>query len=135
VSYTGAVLNAAKSLSKSVVKIGESVLGYGNNSLPSNNTNINEKTLLNQPQSSSSSTNNNNNNNNNINPNRHRHGSGKDESQPGIVTIIDTVKLFGVRISNRITFYANIYLSFSSHRFMMKDKIGSLLIFKLILNL
>ena len=85
-SYTGVMLNAAKSLSKSVV----SVLGYGNNNLQSNN---------NESQSSSSANNNNINSNNNSNSNRNRHGSGKDEAQPGIVTIIDTVKLFGVRIS------------------------------------
>ncbi|UJR15909.1 hypothetical protein I4U23_002830 [Adineta vaga] len=85
-SYTGAMLNAAKSLSKSVVKIGESVLGYGNNNVQVNNTIGNEKTS-NQQQSIST--------NSNTNSTRHRHGSGKDEPQPGIVTIIDTVKLFG----------------------------------------
>jgi len=89
VSYTGAMLNAAKSLSKSVVKISESVLGYGNNVLQSNSTNVNEK-ISNQQQSLST--------NSNTSSTRHRHGSGKDESQQGIVTIIDTVKLFGVRI-------------------------------------
>ncbi|CAF1336712.1 unnamed protein product [Adineta steineri] len=90
VSYTGVMLNAAKSISKSVVKIGESVLGYGgNNSLPVNNTTINEKTS-NQQQSSTT--------NGNTNSTRHRHGSGKDEPQPGIVTIVDTIKLFGTSI-------------------------------------
>jgi hypothetical protein len=85
VSYTGVMLNAAKSLSKSVVKIGESVLGYGANGQQTSNTNLNEQS------SSSSAT------NGNGNSTRHRHGSGKDETQTGIVTIVDTVKLFGVR--------------------------------------
>jgi hypothetical protein len=105
-SYTGAMLSAAKSLSKSVVRIGESVLGYGNSGLQTNNTNMNEKTLPNQQPTTSTNTNNNNNNNsnnnnnnnNNTNSTRNRHGSGKEEIQPGVVTIIDTVKLFGVRI-------------------------------------
>ena len=88
------MLNVAKSLSKSVVKIGESVLGYGNNGQQTNNTNLNEKSLSNQQQSSSSSTTT---TNGNTNSTRHRQGSGKDEPQAGFVTIIDTVKLFGVR--------------------------------------
>jgi hypothetical protein len=105
-SYTGAMVNAAKFLSKSVVRIGESVLGYGNSGAQTNNTSVNEKTLSNQqPSVSTTSTNTNNNNNNNSNNNnnntnstRHRHGSGKDEIQPGVVTIVDTVKLFGSSI-------------------------------------
>jgi hypothetical protein len=95
------MLNAAKSLSKSVVKIGESVLGYGNTNLQSNSTNINENQQLSSSPSLSTTINNNNNNNNtnnNTNSTRLRHGSGKDETQPGIVTIIDTVKLFGSSI-------------------------------------
>ncbi|CAF0778151.1 unnamed protein product [Rotaria sordida] len=98
VSYTGAMLSAAKSLSKSVVKIGESFLGYGNiGSQQLNSTNINDKTVSNQTQlslSSSSTTI----TNSNTNSTRHRHGSTKDESQPGIVTIVDTIKLFGSSI-------------------------------------
>ncbi|CAF0792024.1 unnamed protein product [Rotaria sp. Silwood1] len=91
ISYAGAMLNAAKSLSKSVVKIGESFLGYGNSGLQQlNNTNMNDKTISNQTQSSSTTI-----NNSNTNSTRHRHGSTKDESQPGIVTIVDTIKLFG----------------------------------------
>jgi hypothetical protein len=93
------MLNAAKSL----FKIGESVLGYGSNN--SVQTNENQ-----QQTSSSSSTTQTINNNNNTTSTRHRHGSGKDELQPGIVTIIDTVKLFGVRI-NFFRFY---YYLFSS---------------------
>lgn len=87
-SYTGAVLSAAKSISKSVVKIGESVLGYSGQ--PANNGSIVEKSS--PPKQASLSTT----NSTTVNPPRHRHGSGKDESQPGIVTIIDTVKFFGV---------------------------------------
>lgn len=93
-SYTGAMLNAAKSLSKSVVKIGESVLGYSGQ--PMNNPNLNEKSS--PPTQQYLATNNSNTTNgSNTNPTRHRHGSGKDEPQPGIVTIVDTFKLFGVR--------------------------------------
>lgn len=87
-SYTGAMLNAAKSLSKSMVKIGESVLGY---SVQQGN-NLNEKSSPPKQQYL-----NNHNNDTNTSSTRHRHGSGKDEPQPGIVTIVDTVKLFGVR--------------------------------------
>ena len=94
------MLNAAKSLSKSMAKISESVLGYNNNAVQSNSTIMNEKTSSNQSQSSAT--------NSNTNSNRHRHGSGKDESQPGIVTIIDTIKLFGVREKERLLFYINI---------------------------
>jgi hypothetical protein len=119
-SYTGVMLNAAKSLSKSVVKIGESVLGYSGQ--PINNSNLNEKSSP-PKQQFLSTTNNNTNNSNNTNSTRHRHGSGKDEAQPGIITIVDTIKLFGVRKENKIIFYLNIFL-FSSHPFMMKDKIG-----------
>ena len=101
-SYTGAMLNAAKSL----YKIGESVLNYANsssnnnnnnnNNLQTNSTNMNDNSQ--QILSTTTTTNNNNNNNNNnTNSTRHRHGSGKDETQAGIVTIVDTVKLFGVR--------------------------------------
>ncbi len=93
-SYTGVMLNAAKSLSKSVVKIGESVLGYSGQ--PINNSNLNEKSSP-PKQQFLSTTNNNTNNSNNTNSTRHRHGSGKDEVQPGIITIVDTIKLFGVR--------------------------------------
>ncbi|CAF1492959.1 unnamed protein product [Rotaria sordida] len=98
ISYTGVVLNAAKSLSKSVVKIGESVLGYSGQQI--NNLNLNEKISSSQQQLSSTinnttNNNNNNNNNHNINTTRHRHGSGKDEPQAGVVTIVDTIKLFG----------------------------------------
>jgi hypothetical protein len=99
-SYTGVMLNAAKSLSKSVVKIGESVLGYSGQ--PINNSNLNEKSSPPKQQFLSTNNNNTNNTNTNTNPTRHRHGSGKDEAQAGIVTIIDTVKLFGVRILNQI---------------------------------
>jgi hypothetical protein len=120
VSYTGAMLNAAKSLSKSVVKIGESVLGYGNSGLQTNSTNINEKTLTNQQQSSVSTTTTN--NNSNTNSTRHRHGSGKDEIQSGIVTIVDTIKLFGV--NGFFDYFILLFVFFSSHLFMMKDKIG-----------
>ncbi|CAF1306694.1 unnamed protein product [Adineta ricciae] len=88
-SYTGAMLNAAKTLSKSVVKLGESVLGYGNSSIQVNNAMANEKT---SNQQTSVTT------NGNTNSTRHRHGSGKDESQPGMVTIVDTVKLFGASV-------------------------------------
>jgi hypothetical protein len=93
-SYTGVMLNAAKSLSKSVVKIGESVLGYSGQQI--NNSNLNEKSSP-PKQQLLSNMNNNHNNNSNTNSTRHRHGSGKDEAQAGIVTIVDTVKLFGVR--------------------------------------
>ena len=92
-SYTGAMLNAAKSLSKSVVKIGESVLGYGNTGVQLTSTNMNEGATSYQLQSSSITTT----INSNANSTRNRQGSVKDESQPGIVTIIDTIKLFGVR--------------------------------------
>ncbi|CAF0927478.1 unnamed protein product [Adineta steineri] len=88
-SYTGVMLNAAKSLSKSVVKIGESVLGYSGQQI----NNGNEKSS--PPKQQLLSTMNNNSNNNNTNSTRHRHGSGKEEPQPGIITIVDTVKLFG----------------------------------------
>lgn len=93
-SYTGAVLNVAKSLTKSVVKIGESVLGYSGQQ--ANNANINDKVsppkqVLSPTMSNGSS---------NANSSRHRLGSGKDEPQAGIITIVDTVKLFGVRKSN-----------------------------------
>ena len=103
-SYTATVLSAAKVISKGVVKIGESVLGYGNSASANNSTNINEKTFANQQTSgsSTSSTNSNNVNNNSTssasaNSSRHRHNSVKDEIQPGVLTIVDTVKLFGVR--------------------------------------
>ncbi|CAF3039158.1 unnamed protein product [Rotaria sp. Silwood2] len=92
VSYTGVMLNAAKSLSKSVVKIGESVLGYSGQQI--NNLNLNEK--ISPPKQPLSSTmHNTTNNNGNTNSTRHRHGSGKDELQAGVVTIVDTIKLFG----------------------------------------
>jgi hypothetical protein len=97
-SYTGVMLNAAKSLSKSVVKIGESVLGYSGQQV--NNSNLNEKSSPPKQQLSSTMMNNNMSNNinghSNTNSTRHRHGSGKDEIQAGVVTIVDTVKLFGV---------------------------------------
>lgn len=105
-SYTATVLSAAKVISKSMVKIGESVLGYGNSAVSNNNTNMNEKIFANQQPSgsSTSSTNSNNMNNNNnnsssasTNASRHRHNSVKDETQPGVLTIVDCVKLFGVR--------------------------------------
>ncbi|CAF1211364.1 unnamed protein product [Rotaria magnacalcarata] len=88
-SYTGAVLNAAKSLSKSVVKIGESVLGYSGQQM-NNSSNFNDKLPVTKQASSPTI-----NNNSNANSSRHRLGSGKDEAQAGIVTIIDTIKLFG----------------------------------------
>jgi breast carcinoma-amplified sequence 3 len=88
-SYTGAVLNAAKSISKSVVKIGESVLGYSGQ--PMNNVNINEKSSPPKQALCMTMT------NSSSNAPRHRHGSGKDDVQAGIVTIIDTVKFFGVK--------------------------------------
>jgi hypothetical protein len=91
-SYTGVMLNAAKSLSKSVVKIGESVLGYSGQQ--GTNAAMNEKSSPPKPQSMLAM---NNNNSNNTNSSRHRHGSGKEEAQAGVVTIVDTVKLFGVR--------------------------------------
>lgn len=90
-SYTGAVLNAAKSLSKSVAKIGESVLGYGYGGSASTSNTNNDKPAVNNSVTTSTA--------NNGHPTRHRHGSGKDEAQPGIVTIVDTVKFFGVRRS------------------------------------
>jgi len=94
-SYTGVMLNAAKSLSKSVVKIGESVLGYSGQQIP--NSNLNEKSSPPKQQYLLTNNNNTNNiNNNNTNSTRHRHGSGKDEPQQGIITIVDTIKLFGV---------------------------------------
>lgn len=87
-SYAGVMLNAAKSLSKSVVKIGESVLGYTGQQ--TSNLSYNEK--ISPPKSAINNV-----NSNNANSTRHRHGSGKDEPQAGIVTIVDTIKLFGVR--------------------------------------
>lgn len=90
-SYTGAMLNAAKSFSKSVVKIGESVLGYSGQQ--GANASLNDKASPPKQQSLAAM---NNNNSNGTNSSRHRHGSGKEEAQPGIVTIVDTVKLFGV---------------------------------------
>lgn len=84
-SYTGAMLNVAKSFSKSVAKISESVLGYANSASTTTGSNIDENTST-----LSSAT-----SNNTTSP-RHRLGSGKDEPQPGIVTVVDTVKLFGV---------------------------------------
>jgi hypothetical protein len=129
-SYTGVMLNAAKSLSKSVVKIGESVLGYSGQQI--NNSNLNEKSS--PPKQQFLLNNNTNNNNNNTSSTRHRHGSGKDEAQAGIITIVDTFKLFGVRKSKQRIVDFNLFVFFRSHQFMMKDKIGSLLIFKLILN-
>jgi len=86
-SYTGVVLNAAKSISKSVVKISESVLGYS--AQQSNSTEKNSP-----PQQALLA----NMNMNNGTGQRHRHGSGKDETQAGIVTIIDTVKFFGTSV-------------------------------------
>lgn len=84
-SYTGVVLNAAKSISKSVVKIGESVLGYSGQQ--SNSTEKNsppqQALLANMNMSTTTAP-------------RLRHGSGKDETHAGIVTVIDTVKFFGV---------------------------------------
>jgi len=88
-SYTGAMLNAAKSLSKSVVKIGESVLGYSGQQM----NNFNEKSSPPKQQYLHNHT-----NETPSNSTRHRHGSGKDEPQPGIVTIVDTLKLFGSSI-------------------------------------
>ena len=88
-SYTGVMLNAAKSISKSVVKIGESVLGYSGQQ--ANNTNMTEKSS--PPKQAMLPTM----NTNTSNAPRLRHGSGKDEPQAGIVTVIDTVKFFGVR--------------------------------------
>ncbi|CAF2969333.1 unnamed protein product [Rotaria sp. Silwood2] len=94
VSYTGAMLSAAKSLSKSVVKIGESFFGYGNTGLQQlNSTNMNDKTVPNPTQSSPTTI-----HNSNTNSTRHRRGSTKDESQAGIVTVVDTIKLFGSSI-------------------------------------
>lgn len=86
-SYTGAVYNAAKSWSKSMVKMGESVLGYGNTNPPGSSIGVNEKGPNQQQAGMINGT---------TGSTRHRHGSGKDEMQPGIVTIVDTVKLFGV---------------------------------------
>ena len=107
-----------------MVKIGESVLGYSGQQTINN---LNEKSSPPKQQLLATM---NNNENGNTNATRHRHGSGKDEAQAGIVTIVDTVKLFGVRKGNLVLFE---YL-FSSHPFMTKDKIGLLLIFKLIQN-
>ena len=118
-SYTGVVLNAAKSISKSVAKISESVLGYSGQ--PPNATEKNsppqQALLANMSM-------------NNGTGQRHRHGSGKDETQAGIVTIIDTVKFFGVRRSEKASSRHSI--GSSRHLFMMNDRIGSSLIFKLI---
>jgi hypothetical protein len=97
-SYTGVVFNAAKSFSKSMVKMGESVLGYSGQQI--NNSNLNEKSSPPKQQLLSNMNNNingNMNNHSNTNSTRHRHGSGKDEIQAGVVTIVDTVKLFGVK--------------------------------------
>ena len=98
-SYTGAMLNAAKTISKSVVKISESVLGYSGQA--NNNSIFNEKPLQSQQQSLSiinaTSV-----NNNSVNSTRHGHGSAKDEALAGIVTIVDTIKLFGVGKNNLI---------------------------------
>ena len=98
-SYTGAVLNVAKSWSKSVAKISESVLGYGYGGSSSTSGTSNDKPLANPAMNSSSSSTAGApvSNNGHGNPPRHRHGSGKDEAQAGIVTVVDTVKLFGVR--------------------------------------
>ncbi|CAF1145037.1 unnamed protein product [Adineta ricciae] len=90
-SYTGVMLNAAKSLSKSVVKIGESVLGYSGQQ--GTNSNLNEKSS--PPKQQLLAAMHNGTNGNGTNSSHHRHGSGKEEPQGGIVTIIDTVKLFG----------------------------------------
>jgi len=109
-SYTGVMLNAAKSLSKSVVKIGESVLGYSGQQI--SNSNLNEKSSPPKQQYLSTNNNNTNNNNNNTNSTRHRHGSGKDEAQPGIITIVDTIKLFGVNKTNQIIFFFYFLLFF-----------------------
>ena len=104
-SYTGAVLNVAKSFSKSFAKLGETVFNFGTNGASSSGVNTSDKSVLVNstnavnpgnhktiPITSTSSTN----NNGHSNGTRHRLGSGKDESQPGIVTIVDTIKLFGV---------------------------------------
>ena len=100
-SLTSAVLTAAKVITKGMAKIGESVLGYGTGTSPNNSTTMAEKNLANQQTSGSSTSSTNSNNNNNSscssNPARHRHNSVKDEIQPGVLTIVDTVKLFGVR--------------------------------------
>lgn len=61
--------------------------------MQSNNTNINEKTVSNQATLSSTTM-----NNGNANSNKLRRGSTKEETQPGVVTIVDTIKLFGVRL-------------------------------------
>lgn len=98
VSYTGAVFNAAKSSFKSMVKIGESVFGYGTNNSQMNNSNLNDKTLGNQQQQQMQLGTSPTSGSANSNPGRRRHGSGKEEVQPGIVTIVDTVKLFGSTI-------------------------------------
>jgi hypothetical protein len=123
-SYTGAMLNAAKSISKSVVKIGESVLGYSGQQ--ANNANLAEKSS--PPKQAMLPTM----NTNASNAPRLRHGSGKDEPQAGIVTVIDTVKFFGVRSPSRSCRTRR--LISSRHLFMTNDKTGSLLIFKLIQN-
>ncbi|CAF4861064.1 unnamed protein product [Rotaria socialis] len=94
-SYTGTMLNAAKSLSKSVVKIGESFLGYSSMGVQSNNSNMNDKTVSHQQQSSSMAVNN---GNSNSNSTRIRRGSTKDELHEGVVTIVDTIKLFGASV-------------------------------------
>lgn len=92
-SYTGAMLNVAKSFSKSVAKISESVLGYGyvNASSTTNNSNIDDKTSTIASVTTTNTT-----TNGHTTSTRHRLGSAKDEPQPGIVTVVDTVKFFGV---------------------------------------
>ncbi|CAF0735133.1 unnamed protein product [Didymodactylos carnosus] len=99
-SYTGVVLNAAKSLSKSVVKIGESVLNTmsSQSSTMASQSNLTDSkpstsVSLQQQKHHHTST-----NSSNSTTTRHRNGSGKDDSQAGIVTIVDTLKLFGSSI-------------------------------------
>lgn len=93
-SLTSAVLTAAKVLTKGVTKIGESVMAFGAGTSPTNSTTMTEKNGTNQQTSTNSNSNN---SSASSNPARHRHNSVKDETQPGILTIVDTVKLFGVR--------------------------------------
>ncbi|CAF0820857.1 unnamed protein product [Didymodactylos carnosus] len=99
-SYTGVVLNAAKSLSKSVAKIGESVLNSMSSQPPTisgqsnlSNSKPSTSALPKQQKHHHTPT-----NSNNLTATRNRHGSIKDDSQAGVVTVIDTLKLFGSSI-------------------------------------
>lgn len=96
-SYTGAVLDVARSFSRSFAKIGETVLGFGTSGISSIGSNITDKTSISQSSSGSNSTATTHNNIIQTNTVLHRTGSIKDEGLPGVVTIIDVLKFFGVK--------------------------------------